>query len=47
VRGGGGMTVQVTVQVPPSADVHGTAKAVQKMLLQLKRDNGNGSLGLA
>lgn len=44
---GGGTVVQVTVQVAPTADPMSVGKAIQKTLLELKRNNGGGSLGLA
>lgn len=37
----------VTVNVPPSADPVATARAIQKMLLDLKRKRGGGDLGLS
>jgi len=47
VRPGGGTVVQVTVQVAPTADPMSVGKAIQKTLLELKRNSGGGSLGLA
>ncbi|MEU0426432.1 hypothetical protein ABZ235_23035 [Streptomyces canus] len=47
VRGGGGTVVQVTVQVGPTADAMSVGKAIQKVLLELKRNSGGGQLGLA
>jgi chorismate mutase len=47
VRGGGGSVVQVTVQVAPTADPMSVGKAIQKVLLELKRNSGGGQLGLA
>jgi DNA-binding transcriptional MerR regulator/chorismate mutase len=47
VRGGGGTIVQVTVQVAPTADSVSVGKAIQKTLLELKRNSGGGQLGLA
>ncbi|MFF0080215.1 hypothetical protein ACFYR1_11015 [Streptomyces canus] len=47
VRSGGGTVVQVTVQVAPTADAMSVGKAIQKVLLELKRNSGGGQLGLA
>jgi hypothetical protein len=47
VRSGGGTVVQVTVQVAPTADPMSVGKAIQKTLLELKRNSGGGQLGLA
>lgn len=47
VRSGGGTVVQVTVQVAPTADAMSVGKAIQKTLLELKRNSGGGQLGLA
>jgi chorismate mutase len=47
VRGGGGTVVQVTVQVAPTSDAMSVGKAIQKVLLELKRNSGGGQLGLA
>src|ERR1044072_4280937 len=47
VRSGGGSVVQVTVQVAPPAGPMSVGKAIQKVLLELKRNSGGGQLGLA
>ncbi|MFC8365589.1 hypothetical protein ACFUIY_37675 [Streptomyces griseorubiginosus] len=47
IGSGGGTVVQVTVQVAPTADPMSVGKAIQKTLLELKRNSGGGSLGLA
>ncbi|WP_280858657.1 hypothetical protein [Streptomyces sp. SAI-144] len=47
VRGGSGTVVQVTVQVAPTSDAMSVGKAIQKVLLELKRNSGGGQLGLA
>jgi chorismate mutase len=45
--GGGGVVINLTVEVRPGADAQAVWREIRQGLLSLKRGNGGGSLGLA